>query len=265
MGDAKAGFKKAGSSFTTVETDLLQMQTDPTGPFYDKRVVLPVLDADVKNIVALGVRVPVEVSSFENALWVIDGRQRYKCWLEAVKAWEKIGEPIKPLPVIIRQTKPDDGEFISISLNEHRQNDDLMAKIERAARNISLGHDAAEVANAFGITPNQLKNWLKSDSLCPAVKKKVASGEISVTAASKFADLPKDEQIAKVEELIAAPEKPTVERAAKIASGKKPAKKGLSKAAIDDIYEADATPEEVKEFIDLLYGDKDASEVSWIK
>ncbi len=38
MGDAKEGFKKAGASFTTIETDVLEIQTDKDGPFYDERL-----------------------------------------------------------------------------------------------------------------------------------------------------------------------------------------------------------------------------------
>lgn len=266
MGDAKDGFKKAGSSFTTDDPSKLTLQEDKDGPFYDERVTLPLVEEMVANIVSVGVQQPVIVSSFEGKLWIVEGRQRFKHWVAALKVWKKIGETPKPLPVIIRQIKPNDGELIGVSCNEHRQNDSPLLKITKAARMLAMGWDEETTANSFGIQVQQLKNWLKADSLCATVKKKVENGEITISAAAKFHELEPKEQIEKVQALIDSGAKPTVKNAIKATSGQKPERKGWTRQQFRDFAENEAMPKQIRDFVDHAYfGDELTDELDFLK
>jgi len=256
MGDAKDGFKKA-SAYSTVDPESIYIQEHPQGPFYDKRIELPIIPETVANIVKIGVTDPITVSSHEGIHYVVSGRQRVKHWREAIKVWKELGEPIKPLPVIIKQIKPDVGDFINVSCNEHRQNETPMGRIEKASALLATGHDEDSVANAFGISKQQLKNWLKADSLCASVKKLVDAGKISATAAIKFADLPAAEQKSEVEKLLESGVKPTVEKAVRAAKKQSPEKEGrkFSEKKVVEISNDPNTPEHCAALLKIVVGE----------
>lgn len=272
MGDAKEGFKKA-STYSTIDPEAVFIQDDPKGPFYDKRIDLPIIPETLANIIALGVQVPIIVSQLDGKNYVVEGRQRVKHWREAIKHWEKHGEPIRPLLCILRQIKQNDGEFIGVSLNEHRQSDTPMLRIEKASRMLTLGIDEDSVANAFGISVAQLKNWLKADMLCKPVKKLIEEGKIPVTAAAKFCTLPPDEQKVAVQELIDSGVKPTVKNATKAASGGKveKARKGWTKARMIEYSTRNEVPNHFQIMLAIVAGelaDSDANGVEgleWMK
>jgi len=253
MGNAKEGFKKAGSSFTTDDPDMLILQTKPDGPFYDERHSLPLIVEMIANIVAVGVQQPIIVSTFEGKNYIVEGRQRYKHWVAALKEWKRLGETPKPLPCILRQIKPNDGELIGISCNEHRQNDSPMLKITKAARMLAMGWDEETTANSFGITVQQLQNWLKADSLCAPVKKAIEQGKITVSAATKFAKLEPAQQKEEVEKLIESGVKPTVKAATKAVQGEKPERKGWTRKEFDDFCENEAMPKQFRLFVKYAY------------
>lgn len=256
MSKATEGTTK-GTIYRTVDPDFLIMQTDSTGPFYDPRHDLPIKEEMVANIVALGVRQPIEVSKFEDKHYIVEGRQRYKHWKEALKQWKKMGEEPKPLSMIILNTKPNDGEMIAVACNEHRQDDSILLKMEKACRLLTLGHSDEVVANTFGIKVQQLENWKKGDSLCAPVKKMVEAGKITITAASKFASLPAAEQKEKVQELIDSGAKPTVKNAEKKVNTKKDKEenKAWTKATLMDLADMADTPPHFRAFIKLVLGE----------
>lgn len=258
MGDAKKGFKKA-QSYTTIDPDSFFIQDDPTGPYFDERINLPLVPEMVANIVAFGVRESVIFADHEGKRFVASGRQRAKHWREACKIWKESGQPIKPLPCIINRLKPEIAALVNISCNEFRQNDSPMGRITKAVNLIQTGTSEDDVCVSFGIKPQQLKNWIKADSLCAAVKKQIESGKISITAACKFHDLPPVEQKEKVEEIIAesGDKKPSVEKATRVASGKSLKKDGkkFSEKKITEISDDPETPEHFACLLKIITGE----------
>ena len=236
--------------YNMVAPEDLKIQTDPNGKFYDKRVDLPLIEETVLNIMAIGVQEVIIAIPTDDGDYVVSGRQRTKHAIEANKRLRKMGSD--PILVPVRFSR--DGEnvpLIEIALNEHRQDDSPMMRIEKAM-SLKDKYSDDQIAAAFRISTAQLKNWFNADSLSAPVKKMVEQGKISVTAASKFAKLEPAEQKEKVQELIDSGVKPTVARAAKKAAGK-PDKKGKiwTKEHMLEIAAASETPNEFSVFLNL--------------
>lgn len=210
MGENKDGFKRLGM-YSTIDPDSVKMQTEPGGIFFDIRHSEPIQPNMVANIVAIGVKEPIFVSESEGENWIYDGRQRYKNWCEAVKIWKRLGEEIKPLPCIIGIVKPAQGALLGLSLNTFHLAENPLTRIQKALELIDVhGWDSDQVATANDVSPQQIKNWRKVESLSPKVKAAIHAGKIAVSAAIKLADLPLDEQIRKLTEIIESGVKPTV-------------------------------------------------------
>ncbi len=84
-----------------------------------------------------------------------------------------------------------------------------MLRVTKAARMLAMGWGESDVANAFGIKEQQLQNWLKADSLCATVKKKIRDGVLPISAAVKLANLSPEDQVSKLDEILSAGIKPT--------------------------------------------------------
>ncbi len=269
MADAKEGLKKV-TRFSCDDPKQLKIQKDSKGPFYDPEWELrcEIKPETVANIVALGVLESITVSDLDGTYWIVDGRRRYSHWTEACKEWKKLGEPIKPIICNVQRIKKELGDLIAVACNEHRLDDSPLKKIDRATSLLAIGHSEENVCHSFGISKQQLKNWLKSDSLCPAVKKLVEKGEIAITAATKFADLEPAQQKEEVEKLIESGVKPTVKAAIKAASGEKQERKGWTRKEFKDFCENEAMPSEFREFVKYAYfGEEDAdlSDLKFLK
>jgi len=188
----------------------------------DKRMDLPVLESLVLSIMCHGVLEPVILGKdADGRPYVIDGRQRVKAAREAKKRLLAEGSKI-PLRIQAIYRKADElGDYIAmISANEHRQDDDPLAKAKKLERFLALGGSDDEAAIAFGVVKQTIKNWLKLLDLAPEVKAAVKSGKVGATAAGKLADLPRAEQAEKLATLTQEGHKPTVRRAVKVAKNK---------------------------------------------
>lgn len=208
----------------------LDTNDGPEHQLWDERIKLPLDEAMVLNIMALGVREPVVVvvqgKGDGRLAAVVDGRQRVRHAREANARLVKRGEPALQVPVIAEKGMSEQEQtLLSASLNEIRQDDPVMTKAAKAARMKARGSSFAEIALAFGVTDQTVGLWVNINSLTDAVKRAIADGRITPTAAGQLGGLKPEEQKAALVELLAEAEatgeKPTVDKAKNKVKAKK--------------------------------------------
>ncbi len=253
--------------YNMVAPEDLKIQSDPSGKFYDKRIDLPLIEETVLNIMAVGVQEVIIAVPTEEGDFVISGRQRTKHAVEANKRLRAKGSD----PILVPVRFARDGETIpllEIALNEHRQDDSPMMRVEKAMA-LRDKYSDEQISSAFRISPQQLKNWFNADSLCAPVKKMIETGKISMSAASKFSKLEPAEQKEKVQELIDSGVKPTIKAAVKKVAGKSVEKtKAWTKEHMLEIAQASETPNEISVLLNIIAGeltDKDAEGVKHLE
>ncbi len=249
----------------------LKIQRDPNGKFYDVREKLPLVEETVLNIMAFGVRETIIAVPFEDEDYVVSGRQRTKHAIEANRRLKANGEePIK-VPVIFAR----DGEnipLLEVSLNEHRQDDSALVRIDKAIALREAGkYSDEQIAASFRIGVPQLKNWYKADELCAPVKKAIEAGKISVSAASKFAKMEPAEQVDALESLIESGVKPTIKNAAHAVKGESPEKKAFTRKRLNAMRDSADTPPAFGDFIAIILGEmqiedsEELKDADWLK
>lgn len=227
---APAGTNKKGSSETRdkysrkevfmVPPEDLTIVLEPTHRLYDERATLPLDPRMVDNVDALGIKENVIVERVDGKLLIKDGRQRQR-WATAVNAKRAAEKPPRePMKVPCTFDKPgDDSTATMISLNEVRQQDDIIVKARKAQRYLaqlqseggadgksaplSLKEAEKRCALVFATKVGTVRNWLKLLELGPAIQAQVSAGTISYVGALTTAELPKEDQ-AKVAADIAA-------------------------------------------------------------
>jgi DNA-binding transcriptional regulator YiaG len=160
---SKTAFDASRISAFGFDPDDLVLIKDPKHPLYDARIRLPLKPEFVANIKALGVMVPVVVRKIDGAPVVIDGRQRVRAALEANRQRKAEGLPPMKIPAVERKGSAGDAYAVTISTNEHRQEDALRAKIEKAQRSHQLGNSEEDIATQFGVSVATVKRWLDAN------------------------------------------------------------------------------------------------------
>lgn len=189
------------SAFGFDPLDLVLIE-DPRHPLYDARIKLPLKPEFVANIKALGVIEPVIVRKIDGAPVVIDGRQRVRAALEANRQRRAEGLPPMKVPAVERKGSAGDAYAVTISTNEHRQEDPLRAKIEKAQRSHQLGNSEEDIAGQFGVSVATVKRWLDANpkergprktrgkATRPSAKKVAALAELANTTALEDSGFP---------------------------------------------------------------------------
>jgi hypothetical protein len=203
-GQAVAGTRK--TYFMVSPDDLVIVGLDTSdGPehyLWDERITHPLIPERVANIRALGVREAIKVEKVGEELLVVDGRRRAMHAREANRQLKAEGEPQLEVPIVVVKGDEEHMSILSISMNEHREGDTPLVRAAKAQRMYDRGVSIANIAIAFGQDQNTVRSYLKIAGLPAEVKREVASGKISASAAAKFANLPKEEAVAKVREVI---------------------------------------------------------------
>lgn len=186
---------------------------------YDERIMFPVSESMVRNIMEHGVIASVLArrngpGTFE----VIDGRQRIRAAREATLRMRKDGRLTDEEAVLVpTQLRRDDAASLAVAVvvtNEHRQEDAPMNRARKAMRLQNLGKANDQIAEAFNVSVQTVKNWLALLDLSPKVQKAVDAGKISASAAAPLAKMARKDQGEKLKELIeAAPAQKRVTRA----------------------------------------------------
>jgi len=169
---------------------------------YDERVELPLSEEFVLNVMSLGVKKNIIITKIGEQGYVIDGRQRVRAAREANKRLAKLGEPLLRVPGVQQKGEEPLLMTIGVSTNEFNMEDTPLAKARKAQRLRDRGLDDEEIATAFGVTTKAIGNWEKLLGLAPPVKKAVASGKVSASAAAQLHDLPAAEQKAQLDDLV---------------------------------------------------------------
>lgn len=180
----------------------LDTEDGPEHPLYDKRIKLPLDDNMVKNVKTFGVKETIIVTKDADRVLVVDGRQRVR-WARTANELirNEGGEPIF-VPALVERGDEKKLYGTMISTNEVRQDDDVLTKAEKAAKFIGMGHTVDEAAVVFGVTKRAVEIWMQILDLSAAVKKAIAAGKLSASAAKEFSGLSKEEQEKKLDELV---------------------------------------------------------------
>lgn len=179
--------------------------TDKDSPFYDPRVELPVDKGLVQNILynLQGVLEPVIICKDGDDPIVLAGRQRVKAARQAnVQLVEQGLEPLK-VPCLLKRGNGVDLFALSVSENEHRHDDTILAKAKKLQRFYNFGGDRKGAAAMYGVSVQAISNWEKILDLNTKVINAIEAGMITASAASKLASLKRNEQDEKLEELLA--------------------------------------------------------------
>lgn len=190
----------------------LDTKDGPEHPLWDERIKMPIDESMVLSIMAHGVLQTVKVAVYDGVPVVIDGRQRVRAARLANERLKASGEPLVSVRVEGENGKKISEERLAtamVALNEIRRPDDVLVKASKAERMFARGLTIPQIALAFGVTAQCVRDWQQLAALAPAVRKAVRDGLISAHAAAALADLPTEEQVAKLEEILASGVKPT--------------------------------------------------------
>ncbi|MGL4257983.1 MAG: ParB/RepB/Spo0J family partition protein [Microbacterium sp.] len=207
-----------GNTFRVLPEDVtivgLDTKDGPEHPLYDERIGLPIDESMVLSIMAHGVLQVVKVAVYDGVPYVVDGRQRVRAARIANERLKAGGEPLVSLRVEGENgRKISDNRLLTamVAMNEIRQTDDVLVKAGKAERMSARGMTTAEIATAFGVTPQCVRDWAKLAGLAPQVKRAVRDGRISAHAAANLSELSAEEQVRKLEEILASGAKPTAQ------------------------------------------------------
>lgn len=192
---------KRGNLFLVPPEDLTIIGLDtadgPEHPLYDERVLLPLDEPLVRNIMCHGVIEPVIIrKNGDDVVEVIDGRQRVRAARAACKRLEAEGKEPVLVPVVRRVGRDAEHYGVMISANEIRRDDTPLAKARKAGRYLAMGRTEEDAAEQFGVDIVTIKGWLRLLDLAPEVQEAVDLNKLSALAAKQFAGLPRAEQVA---------------------------------------------------------------------
>lgn len=163
-----------------------------------------------ENIARFGLIEPVVVNKDGTSPVVIEGRRRVLAG-RLLEQWIKKDDPrahglTGPLLFDCSTKRGDATDLIGmmISANEQRVDQTPMTRARQALKMVEkCGATEEDAAIAFGVTTKAIKGWLKLVDLAAPVQRAVDEGRIAASAALELATLPKDEQGAKLEEIVA--------------------------------------------------------------
>ena len=170
-------------------------------PLWDKRIELPLDEAMVRSVMAVGVLEPVKIRKNGDVPEIVFGRQRIRAAREANKRLIEKGD--KPIVVNTTTVRGDDRTMLGLMVTENalRNDDSMSAKAELLKDLVDAGYSDKECATFFGVTQTAIRNWKKLFDCAEEVMEAVSTGELSASAAADLAVFPAEEQASKLEEL----------------------------------------------------------------
>lgn len=200
--------------FLDIDIDIAKHENGEKHPCYDEEgAYLPLDPETMANIEANGYLEPIGVrkngerppgSDIIPIVECIYGRQRIKMGREINKKNARAGLPLIRVPGVIKRGDPAKIMGMWVSENAHRRITSPLANARNIQRFLEYGRSEAEAAIQFKLTVQTIKANVSLLDLAPAVQKAVEKGQIKATlAAQEFTKIPREEQKAKLEELIA--------------------------------------------------------------
>ena len=171
-------------------------------PLYDPRIKIKLEKSFIRSI---GKKIHEPVLVAVDGSWqegqpvlVVDGIQRVRAARIFNSELLKAGADEKDLiRVPCLKERYDEDELFDIKLiaNEHRHEDDALAKAEKLGRWLNNHPDDHKgAAERFNCSVVQIKNYEKLLSLDKSIKKGISDGAVSASAAMEWHDLPKEKQ-----------------------------------------------------------------------
>jgi ParB family chromosome partitioning protein len=213
-----------GKCLPSEEQGPYDTEVDKSHDLWDKRLLIPLTEEFCASIKSRGVLEPVLIVKIGDHAFVHAGRRRVRAARRANLQLKKEGEPLLMVGCKMRRTTGTALTEEMIIENEHRLNDDVASKIEKAKSLLNKGRNEEQVADVFGVGVNIIRGWMAyEDCAIEEVKSAVRAGRLSASAAATLAKVAEpDEQRAKLAELIGSGEKVTarkIQTAAKISRG----------------------------------------------
>jgi len=186
--------------------DLFSMDPEqiviPTeGPLFDERSALPVDENLVRNIMFYGQLQPIIVRKNGGMIEVVAGRQRLKAILEINRRARERGEKTMKIQVRLSHGNDADHYGMMISENEIRLADPPLVKAEKARRLLKFGWTVQDIATTFGVQPRAVEEWLSLTDVAPEVREAIQAGEIAAGVGVALANIPREQQAAKLAEM----------------------------------------------------------------
>jgi len=177
-------------------------------PLYDERVNepedSPELQSLARDMMVRGVLEPVTVRKNGSVMEVVYGRRRVRAARIANALFKKAGKRDRVfVPVAARKGSDIEMGLAMLSENEHRRGDTYMVKAAKAQHLTNLGASINEIMVALGCGEQSVRDYLKVADLSPKARRAVDDKRLSPSAAVKIAVLPREEQDAKLEEMLA--------------------------------------------------------------
>lgn len=170
------------------------------GPGYDARVLKPLSEAFIQNIIDEGILQAVILrKNGKNGKVVWDGRNRVRA---ARIASQRAGRPIM-VPCIYHDGTDADFLRKQVAANEYRDEDFFANKAKKARDLRKYGATDEEIAATMNCTEAAVRNYFKYFELDESVQVAMKQGFITGSAAIKLVDLPREEQAAELTTLVA--------------------------------------------------------------
>lgn len=170
---------------------------------WDRRNHLPLRESTIASYMRAGVVFAVLARKDEESgdLFIVDGRRRMLHAREANRRLKEQGSKLRIL-VKVQLDKRDLGmaAFLKSTLNEVREQNDPIARARDAVGDVErFGVEA--VAEMYGVTTKQIKNWSRLLELCQEVQTALATNEITQKFALSLIGTPVAEQRTKIERM----------------------------------------------------------------
>ena len=181
--------------------DDLTIVTEKSNPLFDERVNLPLVEETTLSIMEHGVILPVVVRKNGPLVEVVDGRQRVRHCREANKRLVAAGQPIKMVPTTLRRDDDSEAFGVMIVTNEHRENDTPLVRARKLKRYLDGGGSMDGAQVLFRCSKSTLATLLALLECSTPLQRAVEEGKLAVDAARELSKLPREDQLAALQEL----------------------------------------------------------------
>ncbi len=197
------GTKPGRSDEWHVDPRIITVVDDPKHPLYDKRIHLPIDEGLLSSIETEGVLEPLIVMMDGDLKLLVAGRRR---WKHAMELWKRQAAAKVPMaarirvPIRLRRGTLAQAVVWMIDENEGGLADTMANRAMKAQRLLDLTGDKEFVAKKFPRI--NLDHLLSMLELAPPVQDAIDAGMLPMQAAPDMARIRRDDQPAKMKELM---------------------------------------------------------------
>lgn len=196
--------KKHGAKDLTgyrIDPERLIIVSDPLHRLHDPSSPTVAPASLVASIDAHGVLVPGRVVTDGDRLLVEDGRTRVLAAREVNKLRASRGEPPILFPYVLDDGSDTEQAERVDEINHQRRDHSPVETAAKVSRWRSRGYTDDKIAGLLNIPARAVDTYHAINRVAPQVRAAIADGAIPWSVAADFADLSRDEQIAKLAEV----------------------------------------------------------------